>query len=129
MSLIVSQDDALLDQLTRDIFNQKIQKQRSFEKKISWNIQDFLSNPIALRQRLIRETFFQITGNLLGFTANHIRKIVRLFESPKVGKTLHMPSNITVTCNYDTILFKQENKDNQYHSYLKSLLHHQQSPQ
>ena len=110
MSLIVSQDDALLDQLTRDIFNQKIQKQRSFEKKISWNIQDFLSNPIALRQRLIRETFFHITGSILGVTANHIRKIVRLFEFPKVGKTLHMPRNIKVTCSYDSVVFEQDNK-------------------
>ena len=110
MSLIISQDDALLDQLTRNIFNQINQNQKSFEKKISWNINKFLSNPIALRQRLIRETFFQITGNILGLTANHIRKIVRLFEFPKVGKTLHMPRNIKVTCSYDTIVFKQENK-------------------
>ena len=110
MSLIVSQDDALLDQLTLDIFNQKFQSQKFIEKKICWDISDFLSNPIALRQRLIRETFFQITGNIFGLTANHIRKIVRLFEFPKVGKSLHMPRNIIVTCNYDSVVFKQENK-------------------
>ena len=111
MSLIVRQDDALLEKLTRDIFNQKNQSQKSFDKKISWNIKDFLSNPISLRQRLIRETFFQITGNILGLTTNHIRKIVRLFEFPNVGKTLHMPKNIKVTCSYDSVVFKQENKN------------------
>ena len=113
MSEIISQDDTLLDQLTRDTFNHKSQERESFGNNIIWNINEFLSSPIALRQRLVRETIFRIMGNMLGITAHHIRKIVRLFESPKVGKTLHMPSNITVTCNYDTILFKQENKDNQ----------------
>ena len=33
MSLIVRQDDALLDQLTRDIFNKKFQGQKFIEKK------------------------------------------------------------------------------------------------
>ena len=110
MSLIVSQDDALLDKLTHDIFNQKNKNQKGFENKISWGINDFLSNPIALRQRLIRKTFFQISGNILGLTANHIRKIIRLFEFPKVGKTLHMPRNIKVICSYDSVVFKHENK-------------------
>ena len=110
MALIVGHDDALLDQLTRDTFKQKIQSQKPFGKKISWNINDFLSIPIALKQRLIRETFFQINGNILGLTDNHIRKIVRLFEFPKVGKTLHMPRNIRVICSYDSVVFEQENK-------------------
>ena len=110
MSLIVRQENALLDKFTRDSFNKKNQSQKTFEKKITWNINDFLSNPIALRQRLIRETFFQITGNKLGLTANHIQKIVCIFEFPKVGKTLHMPRNIKVVCGYDCVVFKKVNK-------------------
>ncbi len=107
MSGIVREDDGLLSQMTRDIFKQSILIQEENEKQFSWNIGDFLSNPVALRHRLVRETFYQITGDMLGISAHHVREVVNLFESPKAGKTLNIPRGIKVTCSYDSVFFEQ----------------------
>lgn len=107
MSEIVADDDALLSQMTQDIFKQQTFGQEGNENKVCWNINDFLSNPLALRKRLVRETFFRITGNMLGITAHHVREVVKLFESPKAGKIINIPRDINVTCSYDSVVFEQ----------------------
>jgi tRNA(Ile)-lysidine synthase len=93
----------LLSQMTRDIFNQKLGE--SNEKNIVWGIDDFQSYPIALRQRLVREIFCRITGDMQAVTAYHVQQIINLFNSPKTGKVLNIPRGVTVTCNYGSILF------------------------
>jgi len=107
MSEIVGEDDALLSRMTRDVFSQKILGHEENEKNIYWKIDDFLSHPVALRQRLVRETFCRIAGNMLHITAHHVREVNDLFNSPKVGKTLNIPRNIKVICSYDTVVFQQ----------------------
>ena len=94
MSEIVGEDDALLSQITRDVFNKKILGHEENEKNICWKIQDFLSHPVALRQRLVRETFCRIAGDMWHITAHHVREVNDLFNFPKVGKTLNIPRNI-----------------------------------
>ena len=107
MSEIVGEEDALLSQMTIDVFNQKILDHEENGKIICWKIHEFLSHPVALRQRLVRETFFRLTGNMLHITSHHVREVNDLFNSPKVGKTLNIPRNIEVTCGYDSVVFKQ----------------------
>ena len=107
MSEIVGKDDALLSQMTRDIFSQKILGHEENEKNICWKIDDFLTHPVALQQRLVRETFCRIAGNMLHITAHHVREVNDLFNFPKVGKTLNIPRNIKVTCSYDSVVFQQ----------------------
>ena len=107
MSEIVGEDDALLSQMTIDVFSRKILGLEDNEKNISWKIDDFMSHPVALRQRLVRETFCRIAGNMLHITSHHVREVNDLFNSPKVGKTLNIPRNIKVTCGYDSVVFQQ----------------------
>ena len=107
MSEIVGEDESLLAQMTRDIFSKKILGREEDEKNICWKIDDFLSYPVALRQRLVRETFCRIAGNMLHITAHHVREVNDLFNFPKVGKTLNIPRNIKVTCSYDSVVFQQ----------------------
>ena len=107
MSEIVGEDDALLSQMTRDIFSKKISGPEENEKNIYWKIDEFLSHPVSLRQRLVRETFCRIAGNMLHITAHHVREVNDLFNFPKVGKTLNIPRNIKVTCSYDSVVFQQ----------------------
>ena len=107
MSEIVGEDDALLSQMTRDIFSKKISGPEENEKNIYWKIDEFLSHPVSLRQRLVRETFCRIAGNMLYITAHHVREVNDLFNFPKVGKTLNIPRNIKVTCSYDSVVFQQ----------------------
>ena len=111
MSEIVGADDALLSQMTIDIFNRKTLGHEENEKNIYWKIDDFLSYPVALRQRLVRETFCRIAGNMLHITAHHVREVNDLFNSPKVGKTLNIPRNIKVICSYDSVVFQQRIED------------------
>ena len=107
MSEIVGIDDALLTRMTKDIFSRKTLGPEENEKNIYWKIDEFLSHPVALRQRLVRETFCRIAGNMLHITAHHVREVDDLFNSPKVGKTLNIPKNIKVTCSYDSVVFQQ----------------------
>jgi len=59
----------------------------------------------------VRETFCRIAGNMFHITAQHVREVNDLFNSPKVGKTLNIPRNIKVTCGYDSVVFQQTIED------------------
>jgi tRNA(Ile)-lysidine synthase len=107
MSGIAREDDSLLSQTTRDIFKQKLGKDKNNEQNIVWDIEDFQSYPVALRQRLAREIFCHITGDMQAITAHHVQQIINLFNSPKAGKVLNIPRGVTVTCSYETVLFSQ----------------------
>jgi tRNA(Ile)-lysidine synthase len=105
MAGIAREDDSLLSQTTRDIFEQKLGKDN--EQNIVWDIEDFQSYPIALRQRLAREIFCHITGDMQAITAHHVQQIINLFSSPKAGKVLNIPRGVTVTCSYESVLFSK----------------------
>jgi len=101
MSGIVREDDLLLSQMAQDIFKQK----EGSDKKIVWEIEDFQSYPLALRQRLVRQIFCRITGDMQAITAHHVQEVIHLFNSPKTGKVINIPRGMTVTCNYGVVSF------------------------
>jgi tRNA(Ile)-lysidine synthase len=105
MSRIAREEDSLLSKMTTDIFKQKLGKNN--EKNIIWDIKDFQSHSIALRQRLAREIFCHITGDMQAITAYHVQQIINLFNSPKTGKVLNIPRGVTVTCSYESVLFSK----------------------
>ena len=107
MSKILEDDNILLSQMTREIFNKNFCYKENKEKQIVWNIENFLSYPVALQRRLIRETFFRVSGEKQGILAFHVEQTRNLFYSPKVGKTLNLPSNVAVDCDYFSIAFKK----------------------
>jgi tRNA(Ile)-lysidine synthase len=107
MSGIAREEDSLLSQMVMDIFKQKSHFLEGSKKDIIWGIDDFQSYPIALRKRLVRETFCRITGDMQAITANHVQQIISLFNSPKPGKSLNIPRGVTVTCRYAAILFSK----------------------
>jgi tRNA(Ile)-lysidine synthase len=105
MSRIAKDENSLLSQTTKDIFKQKIGKDNG--KNIIWDIEDFQSYPIVLRQRLVREIFCHITGDMQAITAHHVQQIINLFNSPKTGKVLNIPRGVTVTCSYESVFFSK----------------------
>lgn len=107
MSGILLDDDSLLSKMTQDIFNQKFCFQEGEDKELVWEIESFLSYPMALRRRLIRETFYKITGEMRGITALHVEQILNLFESPKTGRSLNMPRDVSVNTGYNVVAFKK----------------------
>jgi len=108
MSLILEEDNFLLSQMTIDIFNQNFHFKENVDKQIVWEIKKFLTYPVALQRRLIRETFSRIVGDIQGITAFHVEKTLNFFYSPKAGKMLNLPRNIAIECSYSSILFKQD---------------------
>jgi tRNA(Ile)-lysidine synthase len=107
MSGIAREEDFLLSQMVRDIFKKKSRFLEGSEQNIVWGINDFQSYPLALRQRLVREIFCRITGDMQAITAHHVQQIINLFNSPKSGKALNIPRGVTVTCSYDSVLFSK----------------------
>ena len=105
MSGIAREEDSLLSQMVKDIFEQKSRFPEDNEKNIVWDIDDFQSYPIALRQRLVREIFCRIAGDMQAITAHHVQLVINLFNSPKPGKALNIPRGVTVTCSYESVLF------------------------
>jgi tRNA(Ile)-lysidine synthase len=105
MSGIAKEEDSLLSQMVKDIFKQKTRFPEDNEKNIIWDIDDFQCYPIALRQRLVREIFCCIAGDMQAFTAHHVQQVINLFNSPKPGKTLNIPRGVTVTSSYESVLF------------------------
>ena len=107
MSGILEQDEFLLSQRTREIFKQNFYFKKKDEKKIVWNIYKFRSYSVGLQRRLIRETFYEIIGELQGITAFHVDLVVKLFHAPLTGKIINLPKNVIVQCSYDVIEFRQ----------------------
>jgi tRNA(Ile)-lysidine synthase len=105
MSEITREDDSLLSQTTTNIFKQKLDTDN--EKKITWDIEDFQSYPIALRHRLVREIFCHISGDMQAITSHHVQQVIKLFNSPKVGKVINIPRGVSVTCSYESVLFSK----------------------
>jgi tRNA(Ile)-lysidine synthase len=107
MSGIAREEDSLLSQMIRDVYKKKSRSLDGNEKTIFWEIDEFQSYPIALRQRLVREVFCRITGDMQAITAHHVQQVLNLFNCPKPGKTLNIPRGVTVTCSYDSVLFSK----------------------
>ena len=104
MSGIAEEDDFLLSQMTLDVFNQKFQIQKGIVDD------DFRLHPLALRKRLVRETFNRITGDMQGITAYHVQQILNLFDFPKTGKVLNIPRGVEVSCTYGSMKFERKNE-------------------
>jgi tRNA(Ile)-lysidine synthase len=111
MSGIARGDDSLLSQMTKDIFKKKLVNKKDNEKNIIWDIEDFQSYQIALRQRLVREIFCHITGDMQAITAHHVQQIINLFNFPKAGKVLNIPRGVCVICSYKSVLFSKITND------------------
>ena len=86
MSEIVGEDDALLSQMTRDIFSKKFSGHEENEKIFTGKLTNFCPTQFHCEQRLVRETFCRIAGNMLHITAHHVREVNDLFNFPKWGK-------------------------------------------
>ena len=108
MSRILEDDEFLLSQMTREVFKKNFCFKKKDEKQIVWNINRFRTYSVGLQRRLIRETFYEIIGELQGITSFHVELVIKLFYSPITGKKINLPKNVIVQCSYDEIEFRQD---------------------
>lgn len=69
---------------------------------------EFLSEPLAMSRRLIRESIRQVKGDLKNITKQHTDQILQL-ETIQSGRTLQIQSNVYVKKEQDCIRFFDPN--------------------
>jgi tRNA(Ile)-lysidine synthase len=72
---------------------------------LCFEITKFENQPLAMKRRLIRESFYCLNGSLREITSLHVQQVVSLFSRARVGCWLKLPGNIRVVCGYDTVCF------------------------
>ena len=107
MSQILVDDNLMLSEITREILKKNFHSDENEEKYIVWDVEKFLNYPVALQRRLIRESFFRISGERQGIAALHVEQVLNLFNLPRTGKIINLPKNITVERCYYSISFKK----------------------
>ena len=66
---------------------------------------EFEKQPVAMKRRLIRETFYRLSGSLREITALHVRQVLDLFAHAQVGRLLKLPGGVQVICDYGAVRF------------------------
>ena len=66
---------------------------------------EFEKQPLAMKRRLIREIFYQLSGSLREITALHVQQVLDLFTQARVGSLLALPRGVRVVCDYEKVRF------------------------
>lgn len=69
------------------------------------DVEEFEKQHLAIKRRLVREIFYQLSGSLRKFTALHVRQVLALFTQARVGTVLMFPGGVRVVCNYEKVSF------------------------
>jgi tRNA(Ile)-lysidine synthase len=71
--------------------------------EIFFEVVEFEKQPLAMKRRLIREIFYQLSGSLSEITALHVQQVLDLFTQARVGSLLTLPRGVRLVCNYGTV--------------------------
>ena len=69
------------------------------------DVLEFEKQHLAMKRRLVREIFYQLSGSLRQFTALHVRQVLALFTQARVGSLLMFPEGVRVVCDYEKVIF------------------------
>jgi tRNA(Ile)-lysidine synthase len=72
---------------------------------LCFKVFEFEKQPLALKRRLIRETFYRLSGSLRQISAVHVRQVLSLFEHSRVGSLIKLPLGVSVVCDYGMMRF------------------------
>jgi tRNA(Ile)-lysidine synthase len=95
-------EEQWLSEKTRELYLQLVIKEK---ESLSFGIIAFESQPLAMKRRLVRETFYRLNGSLREITALHVQQVLDLFSRARVGNWLKLPGNVRVICGYKTVCF------------------------
>jgi tRNA(Ile)-lysidine synthase len=102
---ILRDDETLLDEMTKKEFSGSC---RVEEGKIDCNAGQLRTLIIALRRRILRHAFKQLTGTLEGMSQSHIDSICEMIDADRSNSRLNLPHRVTAVREYDRLLFAQE---------------------
>ncbi|MBT4258732.1 MAG: tRNA lysidine(34) synthetase TilS [Nitrospina sp.] len=69
------------------------------------DVLEFEKQHLAMKRRLVREIFYQLSGSLRLFTALHVQQVLDLFTKARVGSVLMFPGGVRVVCDYEKVCF------------------------
>jgi tRNA(Ile)-lysidine synthase len=99
-------EEQWMSEKTRELYLQLVTKEKG---NLSFEITGFESQPLAMKRRLVRETFYRLNGSLREITALHVQQVLDLFSRARVGYLLKLPGNVQVVCGYETVCFSLSN--------------------
>lgn len=95
---IISADEELLSELTAEAFAESCV---ASERKIVCSRAKLTAFKPALRQRVLRHAFKQLTGTLTGVSRCHISAVCDLIDSDRPNSRLALPHEVTALREYD----------------------------
>jgi tRNA(Ile)-lysidine synthase len=104
---IISGDEELLAELTERVFADFC---RIGEGRIVFSVAQLRTLNPALRRRILRHAFKQLSGNLFGVSHLHIDAIGDLVCSDRPNSRLSLPQEIEVVREYDELAFMYADK-------------------
>lgn len=104
---ILGDDEALLDELTEQAFAGSC---RIGEGRVVCGVGQLrMLNP-ALRRRVLRHAYKQLTGNLERVSLRHIDSICELIDSDRPNSRLALPQGVTAVREYDRLSWMQRSE-------------------
>ncbi|HIJ87975.1 MAG TPA: tRNA lysidine(34) synthetase TilS [Desulfuromonadales bacterium] len=101
---IIGGDEALLAELTEQAFAGSC---RVVEGRVVCDIAHLGTLNLALRRRVLRHAFQQLTGTLEGVNLRHIDAIGDLIDSARPNSRLALPHRVAVVREYGTLKFSR----------------------
>lgn len=108
-SSIMAVDSSFLNEYTLIKYKELIKNKRKDSIVLDRN--EFLKEHTAIKQRIIRQTIYDLTSSLKGFTSKHILDIVELFDKGGTGKSIDLINSIVAEISYDNLVIKLGNKE------------------
>jgi tRNA(Ile)-lysidine synthase len=102
LSEIARGEEDWMSEKTGELYSQLVTPENG---NLCFEITEFENQPLAMKKRLIRESFYQVNGSLREITALHVQQVLNLFSRARVGCWLKLPGNVRVVCDYDRVCF------------------------
>jgi tRNA(Ile)-lysidine synthase len=99
---IAREEEQWMSEKTRELYLKLVTTKNG---DLCFEITEFEKQPLAMKRRLIRESFYRLNGSLREITAFHVQQVLTLFFRARVGCWLSLPGNVRVVCGYSTVCF------------------------
>ena len=99
---IVRSEDQWMSEKTHELYAKIVKNQNG---TLYLEAVEFEKQHLAMKRRLVREVFYQLSGSLRKYTSLHVGQVLDLFSQARVGSFLTFPGDIHVVYEYEKIRF------------------------
>jgi len=82
----------------------------SESSKIYVHKERFLSLPLPLQRRLLREAILKLKGNLQGIEFRHIQQLLKMARAGNTGASINLPQGLMVKKDYQSLVISRYSK-------------------